>query len=211
MKTKRLNVSHAFHSHQLDPILDEFADAIGGLAFHAPRIPIVSNLTGHLADTGELADPGYWRAHIRGTVRFADGIRTLRDAGVSRYLELGPDPVLAGMARETLAEHTSAAVSTLRNGQAEVRTLLRTLGIMHVTGAVVDWTPLLNGGRRAALPTYAFSAAGTGSAKRTRPDSLRSRHPATTMMACSTWCSGISQLSWDTTGSTSRRPSRTSG
>ncbi|MGK5529494.1 type I polyketide synthase [Streptomyces sp. URMC 129] len=156
VKTKRLNVSHAFHSHQLAPILDEFADAIGGLAFHTPRIPIVSNLTGQLADPGELTDPGYWRAHIRGAVRFADGIRTLRDAGVSRYLELGPDPVLAGMARETLAEHTSAAVSTLRTGQAEIRTLLRALGIMHVTGAVVDWTPLLNGGRRAALPTYAF-------------------------------------------------------
>ncbi|MGP2438576.1 SDR family NAD(P)-dependent oxidoreductase [Streptomyces sp. JW3] len=156
VKAKRLNVSHAFHSHHLDPVLAEFTDAIAALEFHAPRIPIVSNLTGHLAGPGELTDPGYWSRHIRGAVRFADGIRTLRDAGVSRYLELGPDPVLAGMARETLADSTSAALSTLRTGQAEARTLLRALGTMHVTGAVVDWTPLLNGGRRTTLPTYAF-------------------------------------------------------
>ncbi|MEU4656550.1 beta-ketoacyl synthase N-terminal-like domain-containing protein, partial [Streptomyces sp. NPDC023723] len=156
VKAKRLNVSHAFHSHHLDPVLDEFADAVAGLEFHAPRIPIVSNLTGHLADPDELTDPRYWSRHIRGAVRFADGIRTLRDAGVSRYLELGPDPVLAGLARETLADSTSTAVSTLRTGQAEARTLLRALATMHVTGATVDWSPLLNGGRRTALPTYAF-------------------------------------------------------
>ncbi|KIE26574.1 polyketide synthase [Streptomyces sp. MUSC 125] len=156
VKTKQLNVSHAFHSHHLDAILDEFADAIRGLAFHAPRIPVVSNFTGRTATTDELTDPGYWARQIRGTVRFADGIRTLHDAGVSRYLELGPDPVLAGMARETLAEQAPVAVSTLRDGQPEVHTLLKALGTLHATGAAVDWTPLLNGGRRTVLPTYAF-------------------------------------------------------
>ncbi|MFI9445446.1 type I polyketide synthase, partial [Streptomyces avermitilis] len=156
VKTKRLNVSHAFHSHHLDGVLDEFADAIRGLTFHAPRIPVVSNLTGRPATTDELTDPDYWARQIRGTVRFADGIRALHDAGVSRYLELGPDPVLAGMARETLAEQAPAAVATLRTGQAEVRTLLRALGTLHATGAPVDWTPLLDGGRRVVLPTYAF-------------------------------------------------------
>ncbi|WP_426366740.1 SDR family NAD(P)-dependent oxidoreductase [Streptomyces sp. E-08] len=156
VKTRRLNVSHAFHSHHLDGVLDEFADALRGLTFHAPRIPVISNLTGRPATTDELTDPGSWARQIRGTVRFADGIRALHDAGVTRFLELGPDPVLAGMARETLAEQAPAAVSTLRAGHAEVRTLLRALGTLHATGAPVDWTPLLDGGRRVALPTYAF-------------------------------------------------------
>ncbi|MEV4225492.1 beta-ketoacyl synthase N-terminal-like domain-containing protein, partial [Streptomyces bobili] len=155
-KTKQLNVSHAFHSHHLDAILGEFTDTIRGLTFHAPQIPVISNLTGRAATTDELTDPGYWARQIRGTVRFADGIRTLHDAGVSRCLELGPDPVLTGMARETLAEQAPAAVSMMRAGQAEVLTLLRALGTLHATGAAVDWTPLLNGGRRVALPTYAF-------------------------------------------------------
>ncbi|MEU9086119.1 type I polyketide synthase, partial [Streptomyces sp. NPDC048357] len=171
VKTKQLNVSHAFHSHHLDGILDEFADAIRGLTFHAPRIPVISNVTGRPATTDELSDPDYWARQIRGTVRFADGIRTLHDAGVSRYLELGPDPVLAGMARETLAEQARAAVSTMRDGQGEVRMLLRALGTLHVTGAEVDWTPLLNGGRRVALPTYAFQRRRhwTGEARETAP------------------------------------------
>ncbi|WP_306332211.1 type I polyketide synthase, partial [Streptomyces sp. KL109B] len=155
VKTKRLDVSHAFHSHHLDGVLNEFADAIRGLTFHAPRIPVISNLTGRPATTDELTDPSYWARQIRGTVRFADGIRALHDAGVSRYLELGPDPVLTGMARETLAGQAPVA-ATLRAGQAEVRTLLRALGTLHATGAPVDWAPLLDGGRRVALPTYAF-------------------------------------------------------
>ncbi|MBO3749331.1 acyltransferase domain-containing protein, partial [Streptosporangiaceae bacterium NEAU-GS5] len=153
-KTKRLTVSHAFHSHHLDGILDEFTEAIGGLTFHASRIPVISNVTGRLADA--LTDPGYWARHIRGTVRFADGIRTLHEAGVVRYVELGPDPVLAGMTRETLGEGARVAVSALRNRHAEVRTLAKALGALHATGAAVDWTPLLGGGRKVALPTYAF-------------------------------------------------------
>ena len=156
VKTRRLNVSHAFHSHHLDGILDEFADAIRGLTFHPPRVSVISNLTGRPATMDELTGPGYWARQIRGTVRFADGIRTLHNAGVSRFLEFGPDPVLVGMARETLAEQAPAAVSALRTGRAEVRTLLKALGTMHATGAKVDWAPLLNGGRRIALPTYAF-------------------------------------------------------
>ncbi|CAL9641592.1 SDR family NAD(P)-dependent oxidoreductase [Streptomyces sp. enrichment culture] len=156
VKTKRLNVSHAFHSHHLDGILDEFADAVAGLTFHAPEIPVVSNLTGRPATADELTDPGYWARQIRGTVRFTDGIRALRSAGVSRYLELGPDPVLTGMTRDTLAEQAPVAVSAMRSGQAEDRTLLKALGALHTSGEAVDWTPLLQGGRRTALPTYAF-------------------------------------------------------
>ncbi|MEU0135859.1 type I polyketide synthase, partial [Streptomyces sp. NPDC006296] len=156
VKTRRLKVSHAFHSHHLDGILDDFTDALRGLAFHAPRIPVISNLTGRPATGEQLSDPGHWARQIRGTVRFADGIRTLHDAGVSRYVELGPEPVLTGMARETLAGQSPAAVSTLRTGRAEVRTLLRALGTLHTTGAGVDWTPLLGAGRRTTLPTYAF-------------------------------------------------------
>ncbi|MDT0432941.1 type I polyketide synthase, partial [Streptomyces salyersiae] len=155
-KTRQLDVSHAFHSHHLDGILHAFADAVRGLTFHAPRIQVVSNLTGRPATSDELADPDYWARQIRGTVRFADGIRTLHDAGVSRYLELGPAPVLAGMTRETLAAQAPTAVSTLHEGRPEARTLLRALGTLYATGAAVDWTPLLNGGRRTALPTYAF-------------------------------------------------------
>ncbi len=102
-RTRRLRVSHAFHSARMEPMLDEFRQVCAGLTFHPPAIPIASNVTGRLAGE-ELTDPEYWVRHVRGCVRFADDIAALRDAGVTRFLELGPDAVLAGMARLALSD-----------------------------------------------------------------------------------------------------------
>ncbi|WP_252375290.1 acyltransferase domain-containing protein, partial [Nonomuraea sp. KC401] len=97
VRTRRLRVSHAFHSPLMEPMLAEFAEAIGGLAFHEPAIPVVSNVTGRLAGPGQLTVPAYWVEHVRGAVRFADGVVS---AGASHFLEVGPDGVLTGLAQQ---------------------------------------------------------------------------------------------------------------
>uniref|UniRef100_UPI00131AEAF6 type I polyketide synthase n=1 Tax=Amycolatopsis anabasis TaxID=1840409 RepID=UPI00131AEAF6 len=106
------------------------------------------------------ATPEYWVEHVRQAVRFADGVRTLHAEGVTRFVELGPDGVLTGMAQESLADlaEDGVLVPVARSGRDEVATLLGALGRLHAGGGRVDWRAFFapHGPRAVELPTYAF-------------------------------------------------------
>ncbi|MGA5822918.1 SDR family NAD(P)-dependent oxidoreductase, partial [Kitasatospora sp. NPDC094028] len=156
-RTTRLRVSHAFHSPLMDPMLEDFREVLNGLTYHTPSIPVVSNLTGAPAE--DLCTPDYWVRHVREAVRFADGVRTLHEAGVRRFLELGPDAVLTALTASALPDDADAvATPALRKDRPEEANLLQALASLHVHGAKVDWRALLAGAGRhlAELPTYPF-------------------------------------------------------
>ncbi|MEV7046667.1 SDR family NAD(P)-dependent oxidoreductase, partial [Amycolatopsis sp. NPDC051061] len=152
-RTKRLTVSRAFHSPRMDPILDDFRAVATNLTYSPARIPVLSTLTGEVADLGS-AD--YWVRHARGTVRFLDGLRALAASGVRTFLELGPEGVLTAAGADCLPE--AVFVPTLRADVPEVQAVLAGVAGLHVRGATVDWGPLFagTGARQTTLPMYAF-------------------------------------------------------
>ena len=154
-KTRRLKVSHAFHSARMDGMLADFRAVATGLTYHEPTVPVLSNVTGSLASAAELADPEYWVRQVRATVRFADGVRTLAGRGVTRFLELGPAGVLSAMVAEC-SDSAVVAVPVLRAERPEARTVLAALAALQVDGGGVEWAQVLREGSRVELPTYAF-------------------------------------------------------
>ncbi|MFG3056970.1 type I polyketide synthase, partial [Kitasatospora sp. NPDC048239] len=157
-KTQRLRVSHAFHSPLMDPMLAEFRAVAQQIAFSEPTIAVVSNVTGALAEAGQLTDPEYWVRHVRDAVRFTDGITAAVEAGATAFVEVGPDAVLTAMTRQSVSgEGQVGAVALVRKGRPEVRTAVEALGGLWARGVEVDWSSLLP--EQAApvdLPTYAF-------------------------------------------------------
>uniref|UniRef100_UPI00167E79BA type I polyketide synthase n=1 Tax=Streptomyces cirratus TaxID=68187 RepID=UPI00167E79BA len=162
-KTKRLRVSHAFHSPLMEPMLAEFRRIAGILAYAPPAIPLVSTVTGSPATSEQLCSPDYWTGHVRESVRFSDALAWLAaDGGVRTFLELGPDGVLSALGRDCLPEEREADTvfaPLLRAGKDEVREAFGAAALAHARGARLDWEALYAGRptrRVDGLPTYAF-------------------------------------------------------
>ncbi|MFE7562863.1 type I polyketide synthase [Kitasatospora sp. NPDC057500] len=147
-RTRRLNVSHAFHSVLMDPALAEFEQVLARIEFTPPRLPIVSNLTGRPATPEELCSPAYWVRHAREAVRFGDGVAALAEYGVTRCLELGPDATLSAL--------VPGAVPALRRDRPESETLVAAVAALYVRGVPVDWAGHFGPGDWVELPTYPF-------------------------------------------------------
>ncbi|WP_455569103.1 SDR family NAD(P)-dependent oxidoreductase [Streptomyces echinatus] len=155
--TKRLRVSHAFHSPLMEPMLAEFRRVAHVLDYAEPKLPIVSTVTGAPV-TAELCDPEYWVEHVRARVRFHDAVRTLADAGVRTFLEVGPDAVLSAMGPDCTDAPGTAFLSVLRRERLEAREAVAALAAAHARGVPVDWRRHFAGlgGRRVDLPHYPF-------------------------------------------------------
>ncbi|GAA4232336.1 hypothetical protein GCM10022254_31920 [Actinomadura meridiana] len=154
-RTRRLAVSHAFHSPHMEPMLAEFREVAEGLSFAPPQLTIISGLTGEPVAGAEMQSADYWVRQVRRPVRFMDGIRALAADGVSIFMELGPGGSLCGMGQESVADRDDVVfVPLLRTDRPELTALRHAMADAWANGAQVTWDT--GAASRVDLPTYAF-------------------------------------------------------
>jgi acyl transferase domain-containing protein len=194
VRWQMLRVSNAFHSHLMEPMLDEFERVAAGVRYSRPsaQIRLASNVTGALVSTdgdddGEAGcccnSARYWRQHVRGTVRFDAAVRSVAAAGCRAFIEVGPHPVLLGLAAASLGDlhderqqtppslqslsplpSSSRAqlllLASLRRGVPAWRTMLESVGKVFVDGAIdVEFAKLVDAAFGGAATAAATSVA----------------------------------------------------
>ncbi|MCC5647956.1 polyketide synthase dehydratase domain-containing protein, partial [Nostoc sp. CHAB 5824] len=157
IKTKRLNVSHAFHSPLMEPMVSDFELVARQVSFSSPQIQMISNVTGTLAKE-EIATPEYWCRHVLMPVRFAASMQSIDCQGVEVFIELGPKPILLGMGRQCLPDSKRLWLPSLHSEQDDWQVLLSSLAELYMHGIPLDWFGFDRGyfRRRLQLPTYPF-------------------------------------------------------
>ena len=155
IKTKQLQVSHAFHSHLMEPMLKDFEVIASEITYNQPKVPIVLNITGNLADK-DITTASYWVNHIRQPVKFAQSMEILHQKGYEIFLEIGPKPTLLGMGRECLIDTKKLWLPSLRYGKPDWLQILQSFRELYLRGVKVDWMGFEKNycRKRIALPTY---------------------------------------------------------
>ncbi len=152
---RKLNVSHAFHSPLLEPMLGALEAKATGMARSPGKVPLVSNVTGRVVGPDELGASGYWRRHAREAVRFQAGMESLRGLGIDTFIEVGPHTTLLGIGKTCLGEGLEWLPS-LRKGKDDQEQMLSVLGRLYVRGHVLDWSKVdpEPARRKVVLPRY---------------------------------------------------------
>ena len=159
---RRLHVSIASHSAMTQPLLAELEQLIASVPRQAPKIPFISNVTGKLITVEQAVSPGYWAQHLRGTVQFTAGLRTLFEVPGRVVLEVGPGETLAGLARQhPMAASAAGVLASQAHPQQRARNaqqIAQALAGLWLAGADIDWAACHAGQarRRVPLPAYPF-------------------------------------------------------
>ena len=153
VKTTALKVSHAFHSPMMDPILDDFRIIASAVDYQSPNKTIISNVTGQPWSDEQLT-ANYWVQHLRGAVRFADGIAYAQSKKIKTFVEVGPRPTLSGLGRACTGADYGTWLPALKP-KSEWQTLLASLAQLYVAGVEIDWKRFYRSkAKKLQLPNY---------------------------------------------------------
>lgn len=160
--TIRLGTAHAFHSEAMQLAADRFGEFLGATSLSAPRLTVISNLTGSALTDAQATDASYWAAQLRGTVRLADGVRTLLAGRPDVVVGLHQGRALTNPVRRAArvqgGEPAPRVIEMLgRSGQDEVLAWEDALARLWAAGCAVDFEPP-RPLRPTALPGYPFAA-----------------------------------------------------
>ncbi|WP_437594341.1 type I polyketide synthase [Sorangium sp. So ce1000] len=157
VKGRWLNVSHAFHSPLMAPMVEAFERAASKVKLGLPQRKLIANVTGRAARE-EVTQASYWARHVRAPVRFMEGVRALHEAGAEAFVEVGPSPVLSAMGRRCVPEGAGVWLPSLRPKRSDCAQMLESLGALYVRGAKVDFAGFDRdrARRKLVLPTYPF-------------------------------------------------------
>ena len=162
-KSTILNVPFAFHSSQVDPILESYTDAAKAIQFRAPRVPLISPLLGTVVTTEGVVNPPYLARHAREAVDFCSALQQCESESLSNdrtlWIEVGPHPICLGMIKSTLGVKVRGT-GTLRNNEKPWTTASKTLSFLYQAGLELKWTEYHRGFEQSqhllTLPSYAF-------------------------------------------------------
>lgn len=161
VECQRIAISIAAHSRLLEPVLEEFRAYLAAITLKPPQIPVISNRSGQPLTTDEATSPDYWVAHLRGTVRFADGVSHLAQMPGRVFIEVGPGRAMQAMAKAHPAVTANQVISTLRHRDHDTGDdsyFMGALARFWACGGQIDWDQIWGGLRRQrlSLPGYAF-------------------------------------------------------
>jgi acyl transferase domain-containing protein/acyl carrier protein/predicted O-methyltransferase YrrM len=158
LRGQRLDVSHAFHSSLMDPVLEPFGRVTSTVTFTTPQLTVVSNVSGAAIGSRELSAPDYLCRHLRQPVQFERGIQTLVQSGHRLFVEIGPHPVLVSMAARCAMDVSPTWLPSLRRGRDDWEAILASLASLYASGVPVDWQGFDRGLSRRPihLSTYPF-------------------------------------------------------
>ena len=158
IKAIPLTVSHAFHSHLMDPILQDFENEVAKTPFHTPQIPVISNVLNRELTISDLT-PSYFSNHLRRTVRFEENMQFAhQELGIEIFIETGPNPTLAGLGKQSIANPTITWVHSAKKGSDDITCLMMALAQLSLSGIKVNWQQLYAGKtvEKVSMPTYAW-------------------------------------------------------
>ncbi|MBV9760265.1 MAG: acyltransferase domain-containing protein [Acidobacteriaceae bacterium] len=158
---RRLVSTRAFHSKLMDPVIERHIEEMSRIVLRAPKIPLISCVTGKWLREEEATNPAYWGQQMRAPVRFSDGLREVIQQGHQVFLEVGPGRGLCHLAslhcEETLKPMLLSSLPGTNN-RSECEMLMNALARIWSAGAETDWTAFHACERRLRipLPTYPF-------------------------------------------------------